>query len=156
MTLEQALAFVASHGVVLETARGPVPNLAETVVGEPIRGSWWGHPQSHKIYPIVHAVRDDPAVLKCRLVNGKVTYVHRRLWPALARLAPELDHRSIAAIREEHTQSGAHRVIETPFSEWLSADAQDAGRQLLREEAIDHLGSWIVPLLRRAETASPR
>src|SRR6266511_3789241 len=38
-----ALAFVRRHGVVLEGARGPVPNLAEAVATGPIRGSWWGH-----------------------------------------------------------------------------------------------------------------
>ena len=38
--------FVERHGVVLASARGPVPNVAEAVAGEPIRGSWWGHPAS--------------------------------------------------------------------------------------------------------------
>src|SRR4030095_7234834 len=32
---------VREQGIVLQSARGPVPNLAEYVAGEPIRGSWW-------------------------------------------------------------------------------------------------------------------
>jgi hypothetical protein len=39
------LAWVREQGVVLQSARGPVPNLAEQIAGEPIRGSWWAtHP----------------------------------------------------------------------------------------------------------------
>src|SRR5213592_3279095 len=38
MTSKAALAFVRRHGVVLEGARGPVPNLAEAVATGPIRG----------------------------------------------------------------------------------------------------------------------
>jgi hypothetical protein len=38
------IAFVRQHGVVLESRKGPVPNLAEAVAGTPIRGSWWNHP----------------------------------------------------------------------------------------------------------------
>ena len=34
------IAFVRKHGVVLASAKGPVPNLADAVAGEKIRGSW--------------------------------------------------------------------------------------------------------------------
>ena len=80
-------AFVRRHGVVLESAHGPVPNLAETVVGAPIRGSWWGHAKGKEIFWLTRAARSSKAVLVYRLMAGKVTYVHRRLWPALVRLA---------------------------------------------------------------------
>jgi hypothetical protein len=66
-----ALAFVRKHGVVLMSARGPAPSLAEAIAGEPIRGSWWGHPMSHRMYAIFEAVRDSREVLVCRLVGGK-------------------------------------------------------------------------------------
>ena len=38
VTPRQALAFVRQHGVVLESAHGPVPCLAEAIAGGPIRG----------------------------------------------------------------------------------------------------------------------
>ena len=57
------LAFVAEHGVVLESARGAVPSLAEAIAGEPIRGSWWGHPRGNAIHDATCAVRDSPDVL---------------------------------------------------------------------------------------------
>ena len=147
MNPEEAMSFLADHGVILEAARGPVPNLAEVIAGEPIRGSWWSHPQSHTIYSIFQAVRANPAVIVCRLVDGKITYVHERLWPAVACLAAELDNRRIAVIREKHTPSGAHRVVEIPFFESVPVRVQGVASRLSRGAAISLLGPWILPLL---------
>ena len=83
MTAAEALAFVRKHGVVLEAATGPVPSLASAIAGAPIRGSWWSHAKGREIFKLTRAVRDSPDILVCRLVDGKVTYVHRRLWAAL-------------------------------------------------------------------------
>ena len=41
MTSDELLAALEEHGVLLESAKGPVPNVAELVVGAPITGSWW-------------------------------------------------------------------------------------------------------------------
>jgi hypothetical protein len=41
MTPKQAVAYVKAQGVVLESARGSAPSLAEAVAGDAIRGSWW-------------------------------------------------------------------------------------------------------------------
>src|SRR5437763_6756577 len=108
MTPKQAIAFVKANGVVLESGRGAVPSLAEAIAGAPIRGSWWAHPKANTIFLCSRAVRKSVDVLVCRLVGGKVTYVHRRFWPALVRLADRLDADRLAAIQEVHTASGAH------------------------------------------------
>src|SRR5436309_1090534 len=100
MTPKQAVAFVAAHGVVLESARGPVPSLAEAVAGEPIRGSYWAHPKANDIFLCSRAIRKSADVLVCRLVGGKVTYLHRRMWPALVRLAGRFEADRLAAILE--------------------------------------------------------
>jgi hypothetical protein len=71
----------------------------------------------------------------CRLVGGKITYVHRRLWPALVRLAEDVDSRRLAAICEVHTHSGKHKVNTTPFPEWVPKDVMRAAKRLSREEA---------------------
>jgi len=42
------MAVLVDHGMLLESAHRPLPNLAELVAGERIRGSWWGHPPSHR------------------------------------------------------------------------------------------------------------
>src|ERR1700758_527139 len=90
MTAREALEFVKRHGVVLMSARGAVPSLAEAIAGGPFKGSWWGHPKSKLMFDLFDVVGDSGEVLTCRLVGGKVTYVHRRLWPALVRLAGRL------------------------------------------------------------------
>ena len=76
VTTAQALRFVRTHGVVLESASGPVPSLASAIVGHPVRGSWWGHPQSQQIFTVTRAVRESDSILVCRLINRKVTLVH--------------------------------------------------------------------------------
>ncbi len=135
MTPKQALRFVKTHGVVLESGRGSAASLAEAVAGGPIRGSWWGHAKGNEIFLCTRAVRQSPDVLVCRLVGGKVTYVHRRLWPALLRLAEEFDAARLAAIREVHTASGKHKVETTPFPEWVPKEVLRAAKQLTREGA---------------------
>src|SRR4029453_6086827 len=94
------MAALVEHGMLLESARGPLPNVAEMVAGEPIRGSWWGHPAGHAILDALNSLADSPDVVRTRLVNRKVTLVHRRLWPALARLADRFPPEDIAAIHE--------------------------------------------------------
>jgi hypothetical protein len=135
MTPKQALTFVKTKGVVLESGRGSAANLAEAVAGEPIRGSWWAHPKGNEIFLCSRAIRQSPDVLVCRLIGGKVTYIHRRLWPALVRLAEELDAGRLAAIQEVHTPSGKHKVHTTPFPRWVPEDVMRAARQLTREQA---------------------
>src|SRR3979409_1983297 len=100
MTAQDAMAFVRQHGVVLKSARGFVPRLDEVIVNEPIKGSWWAHPKSHQIFAILQAVTDSEDILVCRLVDGKVTLVHRRLWPALVRVADRFPAARIAKVRD--------------------------------------------------------
>jgi hypothetical protein len=133
------MAALVEHGMLLQSARGPIPNVAELVAGEPIKGSWWAHPQSHTIFAALASLDDSPEVVRLRLVNGKVTLVHRRLWPALARTADRFSPKQLAALHEEHTASGAHRVTEEPFPEWVPDDVLVAAEQLSLEEALAQL-----------------
>lgn len=103
-----------SKGSCCSRPRGPVPNLAEYVAGEPIRGSWWGHPAGHEIFAALTRVLSSPDVIATRLVNGKITLIHRRLWPALVRIADRFPAERLAAVDEEHTASGAHRTTRIP------------------------------------------
>ena len=109
MSPGEGLAFVKRHGVVLQAARGPVPSLAEAIAGGPIRGSWWSHPKGSEIFRVAEAIRESPEVLICKLVDGKVTYIHRRLWPALVKLASRFRKEQLARVWDEHTARGAHR-----------------------------------------------
>jgi len=135
--------FVAQHGLVLASAKGPVPNLAEAVASEPIRGSWWGHKKGSEIFRALNVVDDSPDVLCFRLVQGKVTFVHRRLWPALVRLVRELGRDALTAIKQEHTENGVHRNSVTPFPQWVPANVKVAAQLLSADDARAQLGSWL-------------
>jgi len=150
------LELIAQHGVVLASAKGPVPNLAEAVAGEPIRGSWWGHEKGSEIFRALSAVDDSPDVLCFRLVQGKITFVHRRLWPALVRLAPQLGKDALTAIKQEHTETGAHRNITTPFPKWVPADVKAAAQRLSADDARAQLGSWLAAPARAPRRARRR
>jgi hypothetical protein len=151
VTPKDAVAFVELHGIILESGNGPVPNLAEAIAGERIRGNWWGHPKGRSIFAATRAVRDSPDVLTCRLVGGKVTYIHRRLWPAVVRLAAKFGKDSLAAIREDHTASGAHRIVQTPFPDWVGTDTKEAANHYSEEEAISLLGEELLKSLTPAK-----
>src|ERR1700694_3508803 len=60
-----------------------LPNVVAAVAGKPVHGSWWAHPLGHTIYDSLNALAGHPDVLVTRLVHGKVTFVHRRLWAAV-------------------------------------------------------------------------
>ena len=141
MTRDDALRFLDQHGVILESAQGPVPSLAAEVAGEPLRRNWWAHEKSEEIFLLTRQMRAAEEVLTCRLVNGKITYVHRRLWPALARLRDELPPDRIAAVHEVHTAAGRHEVSEVAFADWARTEVLAAGRALSRAEARRLLGA---------------
>jgi hypothetical protein len=143
MTPNQAIAFVRKHGVVLESGRGPVPCLAEAVAQEPIKGSWWSHPKSKEIFARTRTVRDDDDILVCRIVGGKVTFVHRRLWPSLVRLANRIPKARLAQLIEEHTPSGRHMVRTVPYPNWATAEVSRLALKLSEPEAIAQLGAWV-------------
>jgi hypothetical protein len=131
----EAIAFVERHGVVLQAARGPVPSLAEAIAGGPIRGSWWGHPKGQEIFHAAEAVCESPDVLVCKLLDGKVTYVHRRVWPALVKLAKRFRKAQLARVWNEHTATGAHRAVRKAFPSWLPPDAVLEAKGLSVSEA---------------------
>ena len=138
-------AVLSERGVLLESARGPIPNVAELIAGEPISGSWWAHPASHAIFAAINAVAASPDVVRLRLVNGKVTLVHRRIWPSVVRLSAIIPPERLASIEEHHTASGAHRKVETAFPAWVPAEAIEAAAHLTDEQALDELPDCLRP-----------
>ena len=133
------MARLRRGGVLLHSSLGPVPIVAELVAGEQIRGSWWSHPRSHEIFEAINRLRSSPAVVAMRLIDGKITLVHRRIWPVLVRLADRFPPSALDAIDEEHTASGAHRTIVTPFPTWVPADALNESAVLGELDALEFL-----------------
>ncbi|HEY6300556.1 MAG TPA: hypothetical protein VIW95_13030, partial [Candidatus Binatus sp.] len=64
-TKKEAIDFIKRHGAVLESANGTIRSLAQAIAGEPIRGSWWGHPKGNPIYMLLNDVCDSPDVVRC-------------------------------------------------------------------------------------------
>ena len=57
---EQALDFVKTKGIVLESAHGRVPTFTDFVAGERVSG-WWSHPKSQSIFALTRFIRDSPS-----------------------------------------------------------------------------------------------
>ena len=156
-TAKEALTFVRKHGIVLASARGVAPRLTEAIVGEPVSGSWWAHPRSHHIHAILGEITDSSEILVCRLLDGKVTLVHRRLWPALVRIAETFTPDQIAQVREEHTATGRHVTREVPFPKWVPPEVRQQAMALSEEEARGVLGPWLAAAGRTPKRArNPR
>jgi hypothetical protein len=138
-----ALLFVRRHGVVLVSAKGRGPNLVEAIAGEPVKGSWWGHAEGKRIFSVLSVVTESEDVLVCRLIDGKVTLIHRRLWPALVRLADAFAPERISRVREEHTASGRHVSRSLAFPGWVPPAVAQAAEALTDKEARDLLDEWL-------------
>ncbi|HEY5885040.1 MAG TPA: hypothetical protein VIT88_10160 [Pyrinomonadaceae bacterium] len=64
-----------------------LPSVCTVISGEPMKGSWWSHPMAQTIFQVNERLDDHPDVLIAKLLAGKVTFVHRQLWPALLAVA---------------------------------------------------------------------
>jgi len=133
-SFEDALSFVEREGIVLESAHGRVATFADFVAGERV-SRWWSHPKGRLIFALTRALRDSTDVLTCRLIDGKVTFVHRRLWPALVKLSGDLDKTGLDAIREEHLAGGKHRIVVTEFPQWVPAKVLAQGERMTESKA---------------------
>ncbi len=83
---DRVLGKLGEDGVLLESDP-KLPSVVSIIVGHPVRGSWWGHPRSHDIHRVTGELAAHEDVLVARLVSGKVTYIHRALWPAFFAVA---------------------------------------------------------------------
>lgn len=129
------MARLVDAGMLLQSAKGPIPNVADLIAGESIKGSWWGHPKGHEIFNALNELADSADVVRLRLVRRKVTLVHRRIWPALVQLADHFSADQLAALHEVHTPSGAHRGEERPYPSWVPDDVMRSAEALSETEA---------------------
>jgi hypothetical protein len=83
-----ARAAIETHGLLL--LQDPIrPSLATLVAGAVVKGSWWSHPAGKEIFATAGSLDDDRDLVTAKLVDGKITFVHRRLWPALVAVGRE-------------------------------------------------------------------
>ena len=136
--------FVEKHGIVLASAKGLVPSVAEAVAGEPIVGSWWAHKKGKAIFAALCEIDDSPDIRCFKLVDGKVTFAHRKTWPALVRLGRDgvIAAEQLASVQQEHMPTGEHRNIVTPFPDWVDAATATAADALTIDKARGQL-RWV-------------
>lgn len=115
------LKALKEFGLLLESD-AKLPSVSGLVAGVPVRGSWWTHQRSHEIFAVLQEVVDHPDVLVTKLVSGKVTFVHRPLWPdvisiGLAREPWQMAKLSLAVqtLLDQVDQSGS---LHTNKLEW--------------------------------------
>ena len=143
MTPHQVMNFIRYHGVVLESAQGLEPSLAIRIAGGPIRGSWWGHPLGHEIYRLIQNVHASKAVLVCTLAGGKITYIHRRLWPAFVHMAKKFPAHALDKVQQVHLPSGQHRREDVPFPDWVPEPVLNSSKRISVQDAAVEIHVWL-------------
>lgn len=66
-------------GLLMETD-ACLPSVSGLIAGEVVRGSWWSHKAAQRIFLAMGQLEDHRDVIFTKLVSGKVTLVHRKLW----------------------------------------------------------------------------
>ena len=84
------LKTLAKDGVLLQSD-AVLPSVASLIAGEPVRGTWWTHAKSQLIFDTLNKLEDNKDVLFTKLISGKVTLVHRRLWSSFVPVAMSRD-----------------------------------------------------------------
>ena len=143
MTPRQVIAFIRYHGVVLQSAKGLEPSMTVRIAGGPIRGSWWGHPMGHEIFALLQKIDKSTAVLTCPLAGGRVTYLHRRLWPPFVRLSRQFPEHALDRIQQVHLPSGRHERRDIPFPEWVPKSVLTSAQRLTKPGATAEIQIWL-------------
>jgi hypothetical protein len=137
------------YGLLLLSDRA-LPSVVTLITGGPVAGSWWGHPAGQEIYATTRELADHPDVVVTKILSGKTTYVHRRLWPALiavgsAREPWQLEGLSVASsdLLELIAKDGEMRTDAVPphtETKWGDV-ARDLERRLLVHSEEIHTDS---------------
>jgi hypothetical protein len=132
-TAEDALELLRNERVLTLTPAGKPRSLVGEIAGK-VRGSWWAHPRGNLIYSIATALEDSPDVLGAKLVDGKVTFVHRALWPQLLRVVLDPDRRRKAGTRLSATARQLLAQVEREGK--LRLDGRAPARLELEKRAL--------------------
>jgi hypothetical protein len=79
---KHVLSKLVKYGFLLESDT-KLPSVCGLITGGPLTGSWWSHPLAQDIFQVNEQLEDHPDVLITKLISGKVTFVHRELWPEI-------------------------------------------------------------------------
>ena len=114
-------------GAIVEVieARGLLPlhdphllSATAILADEPVQGSWWSHPRANEMYRAITEVEDHQDVEVVKLLAGKLTFVHRRLWSALLAVVTE----RAAWQTKDFPETAARLLSRLEHNERLRAD----------------------------------
>jgi hypothetical protein len=97
----------------------------------------------HEIYALLQKIDKSKAVLTCPLASGRVTYVHRRLWPAFVRLSRQFPEHGLDKIQQVHLPTGRHERRDIPFPEWVPKSVLTSARRLSKRDATAEIQIWL-------------
>ena len=128
-SLDDALALLEQQRLLPMTSVPPLKCLVDEIAGERVKGSWWSHKAGKAIFNIASELDDHRDVVSVKLLAGKVTFVHRALWPSLLRVVTDPAWRKRAVTnkqakvllvhsRQEHTASGKHVTVDEEWGAW--------------------------------------
>ncbi len=106
------------------------PSVVSLVIGGPAKGSWWSHPKGREIYALLEQLSVNADVLAVKLIDGKATFVHRRLWPAVL---------AIARARDDVQMKGL-----SPAARRLLARVDEEGEVQAKGPAVKELDSRLL------------
>jgi hypothetical protein len=106
-------------------------SLATLVAGDVVKGSWWGHPKAQEIFRAADALTEGGHTKTAKLVDGKVTFVHERLWPALIAVGTSRDAWQMAGLSE------AARALLIEVKEGPVRSATKAAKELEARLLVD-------------------
>ena len=69
-----------------------LPCVTTIITGSRLHSSWWSHPLAHTIFHVNGQLEDHPDVLVTKLIAGKVTWVHKQLWPEILAIGTAREH----------------------------------------------------------------
>ncbi len=136
--VDDVVDYLGRLGVLLETDRA-FPSITGIMVREPIKGSWWAHPMANDIYALSQRLIAHPDTIFLKLLSGKTSYVHRRLWPELIAIATAQEPwqlgalpRSAKSMLKKVEERGTLRMDEVKGSRSLKEKSADARTLELR------------------------
>jgi hypothetical protein len=151
----EALALLRKEKVLTLVPHPRFRSLVAEIAGGPVKGSWWAHEKGGAIFAVASALDDHAEVLSAKLVEGRVAFVHRSLWPPLLRLVTDAGWKRTAArgldpaakkLLDRARKAGELRLDSVPAStkeerKQLSAARAELERRLLLQVTQEHTES---------------
>jgi len=137
---ERSLAVALEQYGLLLLQDKVLPSIVGMITGERLAGSWWSHPRSQEIFRRLEELEAAGDVVSTKLIGGKVTFVHRRLWPALTAVGSSRQERQMRGLSPAARRLLA-RVDEEKSVHASGAAAKELQKRLLVDAHEEHTAS---------------